>query len=95
MAMDIISMIAIALLTLALLTEGLSTGRFDSDQGDLFYNSMPKKESPSVGGVPGVTGAPGVTGCTWSDPVYPVYPVLPGTGSRYRSDPYPYYRVPV
>ena len=42
---------------------------------------MPKKESPSVGGVPGVTGALGVTGCTWSDPVYPVYPVLPGTGS--------------
>ena len=64
-----------------LLTEGLSTGHFDSDQGDLFYNSMPKKESPSVGGVPGVTGAPGVTGCTWSDPVYPVYPVpIPGTG---------------
>ena len=30
---------------------GGSTGRFDSDQGDLFYNSVPKEESP-VGGVP-------------------------------------------
>ena len=29
--------------------EGLSTGRFDSDQGDLFYNSVPKEESPSGG----------------------------------------------
>ena len=45
------------------LTEGLSTMHFDSDQGDLFYNSMPKKESPGVSGVPGVTTAPCVTGC--------------------------------
>ena len=51
--------------------EGLSTGRFDSDRGDLSFDSVPKVESPS-GGVLSVSRVR----AAWDNLRYSLNPIL-------------------